>query len=85
MAEITDTMTLGDALDFSINRAASLDENAAADRLQTFKNNIAKGKLGKNISLDSDYASTLKSPEFITEVGETGTTKANYYTSAQAL
>lgn len=85
MAEITDTMTLGDALDFSINRAASLDENAAADRLQTFKNNIAKGKLGKNISLSSDYASTLKSPEFITEVGEKGTTKANYYTSAQAL
>jgi len=85
MAEITDTMTLGDALDFSIARAASLDENAAADRLQTFKNNIAKGKLGKNISLSSDYASTLKSPEFITEVGEKGTTKANYYTSAQAL
>ena len=85
MAEITDTMTLGDALDFSIDRAKSLDDNAAADRLKTFKNNIAKGKLGKNVGLSSDYASTLKSPEFITEVGEKGTTKANYYTSAQAL
>ena len=38
MAEITDTMTLGDALDFSIDRAKSLDDNAAADRLKTFKN-----------------------------------------------
>jgi len=85
MAEITDTMTLGDALDFSIDRAISLDDNAAADRLKTFKNNIGKGKLGKNVGLSSDYASTLKSPEFITEVGEKGTTKANYYTSAQAL
>ena len=85
MAEITDTMTLGDALDFSIDRAVSLDDKAAADRLKTFKNNIVKGKLGKNVGLSSDYASTLKSPEFITEVGEKGTTKANYYTSAQAL
>ena len=85
MAEITDTMTLGDALDFSIDRAISLDDKAAADRLKTFKNNVIKGKLGKNVGLSSDYASTLKSPEFITEVGEKGTTKANYYTSAQAL
>lgn len=85
MAEITDTMTLGEALDFSIDRATSLDDKAAAERLKTFKNNIVKGKLGKNIGLSSDYVSTLKSPEFITEVGEKGTTKANYYTSAQAL
>ena len=85
MAEITDTMTLGEALDFSIERATSLDDKNAAKNLNTFKNNIANGKLGKSITLDSDFATTFKSPEFIKEVGDKGTTKANYYTSGQAL
>ena len=85
MAEITDTMTLGEALDFSIERATSLDDKNAAKNLSTFKNNIANGKLGKSVTLDSDFATTFKSPEFIKEVGDKGTTKANYYTSGQAL
>ena len=85
MAEITDTMTLGEALDFSIERATSLDDKNAAKNLNTFKNNIANGKLGKSVTLDSDFATTFKSPEFIKEVGDKGTTKSNYYTSGQAL
>ena len=85
MAEITDTMTLGEALDFSIERATSLEDKNAAKNLTTFKNNIASGKLGENVTLDSDFSSTFKSPEFIKQVGDKGTTKSNYYTSGQAL
>ena len=85
MAEITDTMTLGEALDFSIERATSLEDKNAAKNLTTFKNNIASGKLGENVTLDSDFSSTFKSPEFIKQVSDKGTTKSNYYTSGQAL
>jgi hypothetical protein len=85
MAEITDTMTLGEALDFSIERATSLEDKNAAKNLSTFKNNIASGKLGENVTLDSDFSSTFKSPEFIKQVSDKGTTKSNYYTSGQAL
>jgi hypothetical protein len=85
MAEITQDMTLGQALDFAENRALSLDQSAEAGRILTFKNAISAGKLGDQVTLDSPYLSTLKSEEFAKQITAKGKTKANYYTNAQAL
>ena len=85
MAEVTQDMTLGQALEFAENRALTLDQSSEAGRITTLKNAIAKGNLGEAISLDSPYLSTLRSEEFAKQIGEKGKTKANYYTNAQAL
>ena len=85
MAEVTQDMTLGQALEFAENRALTLDQSSEAGRIKTLKNAIAKGNLGEAISLDSPYLSTLRSEEFAKQIGEKGKTKANYYTNAQAL
>ena len=47
MAEITQDITIGQALDFAENRAKEANEKNAAKNIKSFKNAIIKGKLGK--------------------------------------
>ena len=86
MAEITDTMTLGEALEFAEARAIEANEKNAAKNIKGFKSSISKGNLGETISLDSPYLSTVKSKDYLTNIqAGKGKIKTDFYVKAQAL
>ena len=86
MAEITQDMTLGQALEFAEARAIEANEKNAAKNIKGLKNSIAKGNLGETISLDSPYLSTVKSKDYLTNIqAGKGKIKTDFYVKAQAL
>ena len=68
MAEVTQDMTLGQALDLAQSRATEANEKNAAKNVGQLKNAISKGKLGENVSLESPYFSTVKGKDYLTNI-----------------
>ena len=68
MAEITQDMTLGQALDLAQSRATEANEKNAAKNIGQFRNAITKGKLGENVNLESPYFTTVKSKDYLTNI-----------------
>tara|TARA_R100001369_G_scaffold82081_1_gene113595 strand:+ start:37 stop:2064 length:2028 start_codon:yes stop_codon:yes gene_type:complete len=86
MAEITQDMTLGQALEFAEARATEANEKNAAKNIKGLKSSISKGNLGETISLDSPYLSTVKSKDYLTNIqAGKGKIKTDFYVKAQAL
>ena len=86
MAEITQDMTLGQALDLAQSRATEANEKNAAKNIGQFKNAITKGKLGDNVNLESPYFITVKSKDYLTNIqAGKGKVETDFYVKAQAL
>ena len=86
MAEITQDMTLGQALDLAQSRATEANEKNAAKNIGQFKNAITKGKLGDNVNLESPYFTTVKSKDYLTNIqAGKGKVETDFYVKAQAL
>ncbi len=86
MAEITQDITIGQALDFAENRAKEANEKNAAKNIKSFKNAIIKGKLGENVTLESLYFNTVQSKDYLTNIqAGKGKVEADFYVKAQAL
>ena len=86
MAEITQDMTLGQALDLAQSRATEANEKNAAKNIGQFKNAITKGKLGENVNLESPYFTTVKSKDYLTNIqAGKGKVETDFYVKAQAL
>lgn len=86
MAEITQDITLGQALDLAQSRATEANEKNAAKNVGQFKNAISKGKLGENISLDNSYFNTVKGKDYLTNIqAGKGKVETDFYVKAQAL
>lgn len=86
MAEITQDMTLGQALDLAQSRATEANEKNAAKNIGQFKNAITKGKLGENVNLESPYFTTVKTKDYLTNIqAGKGKVETDFYVKAQAL
>jgi len=86
MAEVTQDMTLGQALDLAQSRATEANEKNAAKNVGQLKNAISKGKLGENVSLESPYFSTVKGKDYLTNIqAGKGKVETDFYVKAQAL
>ena len=86
MAEITQDMTLGQALDLAQIRATEANEKNAAKNIGQFKNAITKGKLGENVNLESPYFTTVKTKDYLTNIqAGKGKVETDFYVKAQAL
>ena len=86
MAEVTQDMTLGQALDLAQTRATEANEKNAAKNVGQLKNAISKGKLGENVNLESPYFSTVKGKDYLTNIqAGKGKVETDFYVKAQAL
>jgi len=86
MAEVTQDMTLGQALDLAQSRATEANEKNAAKNVGQLKNAISKGKLGENVNLESPYFSTVKGKDYLTNIqAGKGKVETDFYVKAQAL
>jgi len=86
MAEVTQDMTLGQALDLAQTRATEANEKNAAKNVGQLKNAISKGKLGENVSLESPYFNTVKGKDYLTNIqAGKGKVETDFYVKAQAL
>tara|TARA_R100001460_G_scaffold78987_1_gene119975 strand:- start:6060 stop:8015 length:1956 start_codon:yes stop_codon:yes gene_type:complete len=78
------TLTIGDAFEYAYGREDVKSIQSRQDRLNQLRSAIDSDRI-PSASLDSPYFETVKSPAFIKDLSEKGTTTANYFGGMQAL
>ena len=78
------TLTIGDAFEYAYGREDVKSIQSRQKRLNALRSAIDSDKI-PSASLDSPYFETVKSPAFIKDLSEKGTTTTNFFGNMQAL